>query len=483
MRIFLIGFLVLVLTGCQATSSGIGAKVNTSSSNTKSIEVLDLNFTDAIDLAHEAAINAYKNVSIPDRDRTKILIDNRSFWQGDAQAMIDPVLVQDKDSKRIGIVFQVVAVGVGSNFSFAPGYVSKGFFNALAPLVNEREIETFTFNNYTKLKEKGIADKIAASIPTDQVQFRKFVDGMDTRDPFVGIWEADDGDYTLGMIRDKNDPIYSYKMFIIASRYKNWSPGEVKIKFTRLDEDGLAVGKYLGQRKDEAGLTFETNRGTLISLNSPFNTQVILIKTYPRKRSTARGSTGTSWYVGDRYFVTNAHVVEGANEIDLMIGGEETPARVAAIDRRLDIAILRTKTDPSLSAIPVNGQVSTGEKVTVIGFPLGEGLGNSPKVTDGLLSGMNGLEGDPTRYLVSAPIQPGNSGGPVFGSNGYAVGVAVSKYVSDMTDNVGFAVKAQYVLPLLEELGVKIAEPPSAPLNPKQLCDKYCASVIQVRSK
>ena len=318
-------------------------------------------------------------------------------------------------------------------------------------------------------------------IPVDQIQYRQYVDNLASADPFVGIWESDDGRYTLGMIADERDPIYKYKMFVLESKVSNWSPGDVKVKFKRLDWDGIAFGRYLLSSKIEIGMTFRSKRGILLDLDN--NYDIILIKTYPNEATRSSGGTGTSWYVGNRFFVTNAHVVDGASEIDIMIGGDRIPARVAVADKRVVIAILRISQDVDLTPIPIGRAANLGENVTAIRCPLARTLGTAPKVTDGILSAGSGVEDDPTRYLISAPVQPGNSGVPLFGNNGYAIGVIVSKWIADNTDSVGFAVKSRYLLPLLEELGVKIENSNSVSLSPEQLCAKYCDSVIQVQAK
>lgn len=224
-----------------------------------------------------------------------------------------------------------------------PGYISSDFFDELKPLIEEQKVGQLTFTNYTKLKDKGIAEEVAASIPIDQIQFRKYIDGLDTRDPFVGVWQTDDGRYTLGMIQDKRDPLHKFKMFVIEAKHKNWKPGEIKVQFARIDEKGIATARYRGGNKAEVGLTFNTAPDVITSINSPFNKQVVLIKTYPSKSSISRNSTGTSWYIGDRLFVTNAHVIDGADKIDLIINDLPRPARVSQL--RKD-AIMQAKETP-----------------------------------------------------------------------------------------------------------------------------------------
>ena len=80
-----------------------------------------------------------------------------------------------------------------------PSYLSNNFFQALGNLVNERNIQKKTFTNYTELQEKGIADTVPASIPTEYGSFAEFIDNKSNLSPFEGIWEdSTDGAYVLG---------------------------------------------------------------------------------------------------------------------------------------------------------------------------------------------------------------------------------------------------------------------------------------------
>ncbi len=101
--------------------------------------------------------------------------------------------------------------------------------------------------------------------------------------------------------------------------------------------------------------------------------------------------------------------------------------------------------------------------------------------TVGNVSAVAGL-GDDTRYLqISAPIQPGNSGGPVLDENGNVVGVVVSKLnvlklasaIDDVPQNVNFAIKASVLNNFLESTGVSL-EPGSAtsPVSSADLAEK-----------
>ena len=66
------------------------------------------------------------------------------------------------------------------------------------------------------------------------------------------------------------------------------------------------------------------------------------------------------------------------------------------------------------------------DDVFTIGFPLGSLLGNSPRVSKGIINSLFGFDGEPRLLQMSAPVQPGNSGGPLFNTDGDVVGIVVS---------------------------------------------------------
>ena len=95
--------------------------------------------------------------------------------------------------------------------------------------------------------------------------------------------------------------------------------------------------------------------------------------------------------------------------------------------------------------------------VATIGFPNIEIQGFSPKVTKGEISSENGESDDPRSWQISAPVQPGNSGGPLLDQSGNLIGVIeaklglkAAKATGDLPQNVSYAVKSSYALALLD---------------------------------
>ena len=70
------------------------------------------------------------------------------------------------------------------------------------------------------------------------------------------------------------------------------------------------------------------------------------------------------------------------------------------------------------------------------------------KLTNGIISSKSGFQGDVTSYQITAPIQPGNSGGPLFDSNGNLIGIVNAKHTG--AENASYAIKATYLLSLFD---------------------------------
>jgi S1-C subfamily serine protease len=135
------------------------------------------------------------------------------------------------------------------------------------------------------------------------------------------------------------------------------------------------------------------------------------------------GSSGTGFFISaDGYVITNAHVVHGCSRLQLISGmGMPVPVRVLAADAANDLALLKGNLTP-INAASLRVGVKVGEEVGAFGYPLAGLLSTSGNFTRGNVSAITGLNDD-SRYLqITAPIQPGNSGGPVLDQGGHLVG-------------------------------------------------------------
>lgn len=139
-------------------------------------------------------------------------------------------------------------------------------------------------------------------------------------------------------------------------------------------------------------------------------------------------SSGSGFVVGrGGEIAANHHVAEGCGRVTVSHPGGSYGARVLATDPDDDLALLQAPGPASGAAtFSRSPRAGLGEAVTVAGFPLRGPLSGRLNVTSGNVSTLAGLGGDAKRLRITAPVQPGNSGGPQLDTAGNVVGVVVS---------------------------------------------------------
>ncbi len=175
--------------------------------------------------------------------------------------------------------------------------------------------------------------------------------------------------------------------------------------------------------------------------------------------SAPQEKAGSGFFVnhaGD--IVTNAHVVSGCGHLET---STKTPLALIAADANLDLAILHADLVPAdVASLRGAPPPRVGEDVLAFGFPLPGLLSTEGNVTIGILSATRGVGDDPHLFQMTAPVQSGNSGGPLVDMSGNVVGVVVSKLdtftvsqrTGDVPQNVNFAIKAAELAVFLDRL-------------------------------
>jgi S1-C subfamily serine protease len=173
--------------------------------------------------------------------------------------------------------------------------------------------------------------------------------------------------------------------------------------------------------------------------------------------------TGSGFAVAPGVVVTNAHVVDQCRALRIVHGEQARSGRVLAIDREQDLAAVRTDLPvPAVLSLRAAPALRLGESVVAFGFPLAGSLSREGNLTTGNISALAGLRDD-ARYLqITAPVQPGNSGGPLLDEGGNVVGVitakldavSIAKRTGDIPQNVNFAVKGQGLERFLQDARV-----------------------------
>ena len=183
----------------------------------------------------------------------------------------------------------------------------------------------------------------------------------------------------------------------------------------------------------------------------------------------------------DGYIVTNYHVVDGSKVFKVKgVEGDftkEYEAEIVAKDVNNDLVLLQLKDKTvKLTAPPYMLRTvgaSTGEDIFVLGYPLGPALGDEIKLTTGVISAKSGVGGNVSSYQISAAAQPGNSGGPLFDTDGNILGVVNAKIKN--AENITYAVKAVYLQALMGMLANEPKMQAANTLKDKKLTEKVSA--------
>jgi len=211
------------------------------------------------------------------------------------------------------------------------------------------------------------------------------------------------------------------------------------------------------------------------------------------KKFLTLSATGSGFYVNrDGYVVTNHHVVSECVALTVNQGGNEGAATLVAKDPDHDLALLRTNTKPERFArfAEIGVQARLGDSVITVGYPLYGVLSATPSVTTGSVSSLAGLQDSPAQLQISAPIQPGNSGGPLLGERGQVHGIVQSsidavrlaRYTGSLAQNINFAVKASHATALMLKSDIQFETEPrgSAVRSVPEIAEEAASYTVQV---
>jgi S1-C subfamily serine protease len=302
-----------------------------------------------------------------------------------------------------------------------------------------------------------------------------------------GIWQLTSSDsksiekYTIFKNKDE------YHMRILKSG-GIWFPGDLKAVIeTSASDDIFTLHWNMSSKKTMQSFVGVLKNKTAISFD---NESAVLYKTYPKNTTNSDKNNSSEWKSNGSglilsksgHIVTNYHVIENANdiEIEILIDQEisKLNAEVIQSDKVNDLAIIKV-VDVNFDGFDnLNYNFKTlssdvGTKVYAYGYPLALSvMGREIKVTDGMINSKTGYDGDITTYQISAPIQGGNSGGPLFDDNGNLLGINSSGLNKNVVDNVGYSIKTSYIANLIDVLPRPIELPSSTKLKGMTLTEQ-----------
>ena len=185
-------------------------------------------------------------------------------------------------------------------------------------------------------------------------------------------------------------------------------------------------------------------------------------------------ASGTGFFItDDGYLISNYHVVKDAAKVRLLTSAGLIDAKVVQVDAANDLALL--KADGKFSPLPISSSRSAqlGGTVATVGFPDIGLQGFAPKLAKGEIASLSGASDDPRYFQISAPVQPGNSGGALVDERGNVIGIVSAKLNASaalaasgaLPENVNYAVKSSLLLSFLEsvpDVDAKLKKPNTA---------------------
>ncbi|MDA3815969.1 MAG: serine protease [Prolixibacteraceae bacterium] len=247
-----------------------------------------------------------------------------------------------------------------------------------------------------------------------------------------------------------------------------WNPGDVQAYLYPTATPYLFKSKYYRYDKtifEDFYMSFEKGIMKFVLMYEDW--EHIFLKLYPSindnvtyPNSSSKQSSGTGFGISSTgIIVTNFHVIDGAKTIKVrginLNFNKTYKAKVLFSDKNNDLALIQIDDYGfnSLGTIPftIKTELSgVGEKIFVLGYPLRATMGDEIKLTNGIVTSMTGFQGDITSYQIQTPVQPGNSGSPLFDSQGNLIGIINAKHGE--AESASYAVKTSYLTNLIDLL-------------------------------
>ncbi|PLT36017.1 S1C family serine protease [Bacillus sp. V5-8f] len=167
---------------------------------------------------------------------------------------------------------------------------------------------------------------------------------------------------------------------------------------------------------------------------------------------------------GKAWIVTNHHVIEGANELEVTLqDGTKIPAKIRGSDPWTDLAVVETDSDKvkTVAEFGKSAALKPGEPVLAIGNPLG--LQFSGSITQGIISGLERtieidinqdgeVDWNAEVIQTDAAINPGNSGGALVNLNGQVIGINSMKIAQEAVEGIGLSIPIDSVIPIISDI-------------------------------
>lgn len=266
----------------------------------------------------------------------------------------------------------------------------------------------------------------------------------------IGEQKRKDREEEEQLRKDQKEIISTVQSFLYALGYSPGEEGEYDFRTQ------TAIKAYQNDT-DMKPIDGEISEALLIKLQSSFSKKQ---NTLDLKNYSVVG-TGSGYLVDKNgHVVTNEHVVNGCSVITT---GKNNTAELLRADATNDIAIIKTTDTEKYRPMSFAGKdPALGQRIFVSGFPLNQILENL-NFTSGTVSSEVGLMQNINQFQFTAPIQPGNSGGPILNEYGGVIGMSVAtvsnkkfeEMVDTLVQNINFGIRQSSVQSLLDQEEIK----------------------------
>lgn len=366
---------------------------------------------------------------IPANDLLKACVMSGSWWATDFRGQLAMRVVDASGS----LVAEAVA-GATARVN-----ASRAVRSAVSKIYSELGYTGFSEDLYWRRSQREYPTRPTLEISEETI--RK----SETRTRVEGIWTDPEDRYRLGIVPALEGTGADFIAVVLRSNSPIWQAGEVKAEIRSTASPDVFTCTYFLENKRPAGttLTVEHNsllRGSVINTpTGPLN--LLFVRVWPKvseeigSEAPAKSATSGTGFLLNRsgLIATNWHVVADAKNISVAFPSWDASgsAEVVVKDKVNDLAVLRVndslKLEKTCLEIPFQlasaNSATLGERVSTVGYPLIPMLGSNPKFFEGAISSKSGFQDDPRWLQVSAQVQPGSSGSPLFDANGNVIGI------------------------------------------------------------
>jgi hypothetical protein len=368
--------------------------------------------------------------------------------------------------KKISIILVMGLLWCGNAYALSVKDIIK-------PGMTKKQVEKIIFGNPKLLAEtvemQRTGEPVAVGmcgfhLPTEVNQYFPEFKTEITTHTDLGWGALSSEDPKIRASLDEGYPWYVFENVYVPIRmsfgFCKEGDGVLKgVYFSKKEALIAADPNYLVRKKeDEKNIAEKPKEKKLTPIQSPEDNKVV------------PAGSGTGFFVSNKgHIISNHHVIESCKSTKVSFKGDEIEAKILAVDKVNDIAILKTNINPDRIFPVSNEDVSLLEDVIVAGYPLGKKVSSAIKTHKGVVTALAGAGDNFSEFQTDATINQGNSGGPVINQKGNVVGIAVALMDVNVGQNIFFAIKSSTLKQFANSNSLNFVQPNNRELSNKDL--------------